>query len=347
MPCVRGAVLVEGEVDAVKRLFVFVLGFLMVFATGCAGSGVDSLPAGNADDADAPVSQDVVVDEEEGFLPPPSDEFDSVILEDGSGRYYLCKKVEAGFNANVTMYGIYDSKLAEWTCPFAELPEIPLGRRASQAGIDESDFFDLGEGVFCFWTSSYFGSWLYCLSFDAGGYFSHEIYSPDVFYDFNDSISEFANGEAFLLAPQDSYHTDGYPRYSSSRNNLCLLSTAGELRDVFVEEIEDQDFIEWRGRALSAKGDRQIYATLFYDIKAEDDSDGYLFVYFRDSGNHVLIDDQMYVDRVHYDNSEDKRTLVTLDGDLIRVENLQGDDEQMYYAEFDLEGNLVTEATLM
>lgn len=64
--------------------------------------------------------------------------------------------------------------------------------------------------------------------------------------------------------------------------------------------------------------------------------------------NPIVINiDQYYDNMTLYMGITDKNPMVSLEGEYICIENLDGADGKRYYVEYDLEGNLVTEPTLM
>lgn len=260
---------------------------------------------------------------------PPISEYDEIILNDE--RYYLCKKVISGFDQNAVCYGIYDAQLEGWAYDFLELP---VGDN------DHPDFYYHQEGVFSYSYINSSGNTNNCfLSADYGDYFTCDLET-------NPQQVRFLNGQAFALLYEKSKNEGGQ---LTPGNKLYMMSKYGELQEIQIEGFEADQRYYWDEACIYNMHSDEIYARSFRNY-ISGEKRIYIMVYFYEDGSCLILDDQKYNERLILligGKSHEENTNVSLYGDLIRIENLEGDDGNNYYVEYDRSGNLVTDATLM
>ena len=254
---------------------------------------------------------------------PSADEYDEIILEDS--RYYLCKKDESGFNSDAEYYGIYDSEKRQWAMEYTEL---------SSYDMSYFDFCSHGNGVFSYTYSLHYGTVVF-LSAELGDTFktTEKVYHREKIY--------FDDGKALVLLSKDSKYVNGI---RTPDNELFWIDTYGKITNVSIADFDANVLLYWNELVLpSANGYscREIYVRSFFTF-INNEKTYYIFIYFYDTNSCIIIDEQDYASKLESTNVN----AVVVD-DLIRITNLKGDDGKDYYAEFDREGNLVKEATLM
>lgn len=249
------------------------------------------------------------------FSTPPEEEYDGIVESDD--RYFLCKKHESGFEEDTTLYGLYDGETGKWATDFMDL------------GEQVNSFYNNGEGVF-----SYLGK--YFMSADYGG-----VFKLDTTYHTSCEEIFFNGGKAFVFIDSDDQGARDIPDVYMYR-----VSTVGELEGVEVPGC-DKDECFWVSANVVDPDDEIIYARVFR--RYTDDDDRYcIYVYMYETGESLVIDVDKYYDNMNLSMGVvDYNTCVSYDGEYIRVENLDGADGESYYVEYDLEGNLITEPTLM
>ena len=267
--------------------------------------------------------------ETEDYKLPPEGEYDEIVLEDD--RYYLCKKTESGFDQNMECYGIYDGATGQWALEYRELP------------LDDISFYDFnahGDGVFSYIYSSYYGKICF-LSAELGDLFKTDKVNG------REKVS-FQDGKALIVLSQDRRYVkiNGESMLSPDRR-LCWLNTQGQMEDVVLPEFGTDGMLYWSDSYIVGPSETAIYARKF-DNYNTGECKSYIYFYFYDDDTYTIIEDQNYSTRVpEYLGDEDDCSNVELYGDVIYIDNLQGEDGEKYYAEFDRKGNVVTKATLM
>lgn len=262
----------------------------------------------------------------EDFYYPPADDYDELLINDE--RYFLCKKYVSGFDEDSVYYGIYDGETGEWTFEFTDLD---AGDR------DSSQFYNHGDGVFCFTYLSEMGNTKICfLSSDLGNYFTCNA-------DTEQEEINFVNGKAFLLLHQDTAIENGR---GTPNNKLYFLTTYGEIEEISIQGFEEDPNYYWNSVGLSDNDDTQIYARSFENY-ASGDRITYIYVYFYETNEYLIIDYPNYTEKLvtNFGTNPDNSS-VHLNNDVLRIDGLKGVDGNRYYAEFDKAGNLVTKATL-
>lgn len=258
-------------------------------------------------------------------IEPPSDEYDEILGFDE--RYYLCKKTESGFDTNSTKVSIFDCEIQDWTMDFIEL---------GSGDLSSTEFFSLGDGVFGY---EYFGDSGNMISgfvsADLGDYFTMNL-------DVNAKSIQFVDGYAFVLVPNDE---DGYIDGRIIPDSvLCRLSTTGKVEEYKLKGYKKND-IYWSSSTIVEAWDSSIYAKSFNDAVSDQTL---VFVYFYEENEYIIIDDQRYTTSLSlYYGEDDDNSKVSMFDDIIRIDKLQGEDGELYYIDFDREGNVVGEATRM
>lgn len=247
---------------------------------------------------------------------PSADEYDEIVLEDE--RYCLCKKVDIDFDSNKEKYGIYDKQEKSWAMEYREL------------SLDDMSYFDFcshGEGVFSYKYSSYYGTVVF-LSAEKGGTFSSKnIYNREGMY--------FDDGMAFILCSKKTKIEDGRITPDSE---LFLMDTSGNLKNVLIPGFDTDTWLYWSPFLLSKDSAKYSYARAFFTK----DDQHYVYIYFYDTNESLIIDDQRYTTKLNYSDA-----YVNVLGDSIYIGNMRGNDGKKYFAIFDREGNVTQEPSLM
>ena len=256
--------------------------------------------------------------ESESLSRPPEGEYSEILFEDG--RYFLCKKVQSGFSENSEQYGIYDGKDKVWSLDYkeykAELPTIT--------------FDSHGEGMFSYQYSLYYGTRVF-LSAELGGSFN-------VKKSIEQSSIHFDDGKALVLVGKDSKFVDGR---LTPNEELVWIDKFGNIEEVSVQGFDASINLYWNVFLPSGNACQDIYVREFFTYINEQETH-YIYVYFCDTNESIVINNQEYASRMN-----NSGVSASLHKDLLRLTSLPGDDGEKYYAEFDREGNLVTEATPM
>ena len=261
-------------------------------------------------------------------LGPPKDEYTEIILHDD--RYFLCKKVQSGFSENGVYYGIYDTLNSVWALEYAQY---------DTHDIDSIEFNYHGNGVFSYKYSWYYGTMVF-LSADLG-------YSFETEKVYNIETVRFIDGRAIALLHDEPSQT--YINGMIAPDiRLVWIDTYGSISDVNVPGFVSDDLLYWYESVLTGESDlEKIYANCFYNYNTGK-KQYYIFIYNFEDGTTTLIRDQEYSSRLQiYVGDSSSNSDITIHGDIIRIDKLEGDDGELYYAEFDKDGNLVTPATLM
>lgn len=291
------------------------------------GEEQSAMPTVTANEIEDEVLEPVVRETENPYEFPPEDDYTEIILRDE--RYCLCKKIESGFTENGEYYGIYDSLTGSWPLEYAEYDTYDM---------NYLEFYSHGNGVFSYKYSSYYGSMMF-LSADLGGSFK-----TDKVYNYQNV--KFIDGKAlmtFYIGSQG--YVDGR---IASDTELAWVDTMGRISTVSVPGFSDDDMFYWSESYLTGwNASDQIFGQSFYNYNTGERLH-YVYVYFYEDGTTTIIKDQDYTTRLReYIGDVSGSSDITLEGDLIRITNLEGDDGELYYAEFDRDGNVVTEATPM
>lgn len=302
-----------------KNLSIFILLAMLVSLCACAAEK----PQNNI----APDAQDTLSTTENSYAYPPEGEYTEIVLQDE--RYFLCKKDVSGFSENGEYYGIYDSHTGTWPLAYAEYDTDDM---------NYLKFYSHGNGVFSYKYSSYYGSMMF-LSAELGGTFK-----TDKIYNYENV--KFIDGKAlatFYIGRQG--YVDGR---IASDTELAWVDTMGDISTVSIPGFADDDMFYWSESYLTGWEDSdQIFAQSFYNYNTGERLH-YVYVYFYEDGSTTIISDQYYTTRLcEYIGDVSGSSDVTVEGNLIRITNLEGDDGKRYYAEFDRAGNVVTEATPM
>ena len=259
---------------------------------------------------------------------PPEDEYTEIILHDD--RYFLCKKVQSGFSENGEYYGIYDAINCIWALEYSQYDTHDL---------NTLNFINHGCGVFSYKYSSYYGTRMF-LSADMGYVFKTDtIYNPETV--------KFYDGRAIALLHDEPSQT--YVNGMIAPDiRLVWLDTYGTVSDVAIPGFNSDDLIYWYESVLTGESDQdKIYANCFYNYNTGSCL-YYIFVYHFEDGSTTLIGDQEYVTRLQkYLGDSPSNSNITIRNGIIRIDQLEGDDGKLYYAEFSKDGNLVTPATPM
>ena len=305
---------------------------LLTFLFSACGNRIDTSGT-SASHSDSPPKQEVPASSEATVIEttsygPPAGEYTEIVLHDD--RYYLCRKVESGFSENGEYYGIYDAVNYKWALEYAQY---------NTHDIDTLNFINHGCGVFSYKYSSYYGTRMF-LSSELGDCFETEmIYNP--------GTVKFIDGRAIALLHDEPSNT--YVNGMIVPDiRLVWIDTYGSIYDVEIPDFVSNDMLYWSESVLT--GDfhqNQIYANSFYNYNTGSRL-YYVFIYHYEDGSTTLISDQEYTTRLtEYIGDSSSNSNITINGNIIRIDNLEGDDGNLYYAEFDREGNLVTSATLM
>lgn len=272
-------------------------------------------------------TEEVVQETENPYAYPPEGEYTEIVQRDD--RYLLCKKVASGFTESGEYYGIYDSVTGTWPLAYDEYDTYDM---------NYLEFYSHGNGVFSYKYSSYYGSMMF-LSAELGGSFK-----TDKVYNYQNV--RFVDGKAlmtFYIGRQG--YVDGR---IASDTKLAWVNTKGQITDVSVPGFSEGDMFYWSESFLTGwKDTDRIFGQSFYNYNTGERLH-YVYIYFYEDGTTTIIDDQKYTTRLReYIGDSPGNSDITIEGDLIRITNLEGDDGELYYAEFDRAGNVVTEATLM
>ncbi len=255
---------------------------------------------------------------------PPEDEYDEIILKDD--RYILCMRDDTGFTSNTKSYGIYDTQLGKWAMDFTPLIDI-------YETEDSFNFKSHGNGVFSYYSRRY-ESYDYFLSAELNGIFRVKDLAEDrtsVYFD---------DSDAFILVDMDRGYVDG--KYLAPDEDLYLLSTDGSLEKVVVPGFAPDALLYWY-RYFLITNSSQMYLRCFYTYDYDTRTRTYyIYVYLHEAQKALVIEHNEYASRM---NASD--VYAYLNDGIIRICNMRGDDGKKYYAEFDIEGNLVTTATPM
>lgn len=259
---------------------------------------------------------------------PPINEYTDIVLHDD--RYYLCRLVQSGFSENGEYYGIYDALNCRWALDYAQY---------DTHDIDMITFQYHGSGVFSYQYSWYYGTKMF-LSADLG-------YSFETEKIYNYKTLRFIDGKAIALIHDEPSQTyiNGMIAPDSK---LVWIDTYGAISDVVIPGFDPDDLIYWSESVLTGDSDQnRIYANSFCNYNTGSRL-YYVLVYHYKDGTVTLISDQEYTTRLQeYIGDSPSNSNITIKGDLIRIDQLEGDDGNLYYAEFDFDGNLVTPASPM
>lgn len=258
--------------------------------------------------------------EPSGYL--PEDEYDEIIARDE--RYLLCKKIESGFDVNAVCYGIYDSQEQSWALDYKEYEDI-----------SDEDIVAHGDGMFSYDYLGNTGSMrAYFLSANLGGGFKTDNPAQ------RETVT-FKDGKALVLISQDTYYVGGA---ISPHTKLCWLTVYGEYEDVSIPGFAEDDMLYWKEVNWAKDNKDALWAM---GVESYQTDIEYLCVYIYEDRSFVIIDDETYTTRLTYGGGYTEQSSIVLNGELIRINNLEGDNGEQYYAEFDKAGNLVTAATPM
>ena len=266
-------------------------------------------------------TESVTIATEELVSGPPESDYTEIVLQDD--QYYLCKKIQSGFTDNSEYYGIYDAQNNTWALQYAgyETYDIP-----------SMIFNSHGNGMFSYKYSSYYGTMMFLSAELESSFQTEKIY--------NYESVKFIDGRAIALIHEEPSQTyvDGMIAPTS---RLVWIDTYGNISSVSIPGFDSDDLLYWSESVLTGYSDQdEIYANSFYNYNTGERLH-YVFIYHYEDGSCTLISDQDYI------GDSPSSSNITVEGDIIRIDQLEGDDGELYYAEFDRDGNVVTPATLM
>lgn len=248
---------------------------------------------------------------------PPEEEYDEIIASDE--RYILCSKEVADFEQDETYYGIYDVQTGEWPFEYQAVPGY-MGPA-----------YACGSGVFVY---SYSAGDLNAefLSADLNGVFD---LSAVMVEGMNTSRIRFVNGRSLIPIRDGELGTDD-EGYRLQDIELFWVDTYGNTELANIPGFENST-IYWNDFLL---GNDDVFVMLFEQKK---DDNVYMYLYVYEIDKTIIIKDQQYTTcsfsgegiSAYYDEDEE----------VIGIDNLEGKDGEVYYAEFDLDGNVVVPAT--
>lgn len=294
-----------------KRVFIVLLVSLIAVACGLFGSVSYASSEDDIEGMAALLSD--MMDSEYDMRPEKMLEkyldIENYSVEAYGDHYVVCSKIESGFSETKEYYSVYDWLNDEWTL---ESQEVPI----------ETEFQYAGEGMFFFLADKRSASPFYLINAEEG-----EVYEISGFYE----SSNWGSVE-WEMNFHNGYDVD--IRSYEDGTDVFVIDRFGTIWNAGVNDLFGDDW------------DRNL---LFHDSNyiayiAEYDGESCIAVQDLEGQLLCTIDDPAYVSRFT-ERGYDSSVSVSVTDDYIVLLNMRGEDENNYCAAFDMDGELVVEAT--
>lgn len=307
-----------------RKKFYLVLFIIGVFClVSCGTSTGDHVTVDNdkIEMNEEDIEDDYLEGEEAEWKEP--DDYDELLASDDT--YSLYMKTVSGFDDVSDLYGIYNNLIGEWAVEYTEIPE------------PHSEFCSAGEGVFVCEIYDYIDEPLCFFSVNAAEPFKiHSSFKPENLW--------FVEGKALVTESVRSNAIKGGATVPTEE--LYWINTKGENIEQIVINVHDNDstnpekFLDWQ---LVMNADSESFVCEY----SKNGDDG-IYVYLFKEEKTFLIEDQEIVERCtmgwHPDNdfSVYYEQHFYIDDNKFVIENMEGEDDNPYYVEYDFDGNMIT-----